>query len=191
MTVKISSAACLLLLCCLAAHAQDAKPEPRDPNSGIVYGKDHAYLIKAPDGWVLDNRSGVPNGIHAVFYPVGSSWNKTKVLMYVNGATKSDGDTLEKFIERDVAAYLKHSPDLKVADGEPPAVYDNRKVIAKRFSGDRAGSHEFVAYVEEDRVVVVIVLHARTLKDVDDALPAFRELVSSYRFITSSVVIIK
>lgn len=189
MPVKISFAACLLLLCCLAAHAQDAGPDSRDPNWGIVYGKDHAFGIKAPAGWVLDNRSGVPHGIHAVFYPVGSSWKESKAVMYVNGVVKpADDDTLEKFIERDVARFLKHSPDLKVADDEPPAVHDKRKVIAKRFSGVRAGGCEVVAYVEEEKVVVIIVLHARTQKDLEDALPAFRELASSYRFITSRVV---
>jgi hypothetical protein len=41
--------------------------------SGIVYGKDDAFAITAPDGWVLDNRAEQNNGLHAVFYPVGSS----------------------------------------------------------------------------------------------------------------------
>ena len=34
---------------------------------GIIFGKDHAYVLTAPKGWVLDNQSGVDQGIHAVF----------------------------------------------------------------------------------------------------------------------------
>jgi hypothetical protein len=142
-----------VLLCCLGARAQDAKPDSRGMNAGIVYGKDHAFAIKAPDGWVLDNQSGVRNGLHAVFYPEGGSWKESQAVMYVNGAGKSADDTLEKFIERDVAGYLKHSPGLKVVDDEALPVDGKERVLVKRFSGDRAGSYEAVAYVEESKVV--------------------------------------
>ena len=185
---RLSRAACLVLLCCLGARAQDAKPDSRDANAGIVYGKDHAFVIKAPDGWVLDNRSGVPQGLQAVFYPEGGSWKGSKAVMYVNGAAKPADDTLEKFVERDVAGYREHSPGLKVADDEALPVGGKERVLVKRFSGDRGGSYEAVAYVEESKVVVIIVLHARTPKDFDDALPAFRQLVSSYRFLSDKVV---
>jgi hypothetical protein len=188
MPAIILRAACLVLLCCLGARAQDAKTNSRDMNAGIVYGKDHAFAIKAPDGWVLDNQSGVRHGLHAVFYPEGSSWKESKAVMYVNGAGKSADDTLEKFIERDVAGYLKHSPGLKVLDDEALPVDGKERVLVKRFSGDRAGAFEAVAYVDESKVVVTIVLHARTLKDFDDAWPAFRKLVSSYHFLSDKVV---
>jgi hypothetical protein len=187
----ITHALCLLLLCGLGAAAQDAKPDSRDMNAGIVYGKDHAFAIKAPDGWMLDNQSGVRQGLQAVFYPEGGSWKESKAVMYVNGAGKSADDTLEKFVERDVAGYREHSPGLKVADDEALPVGGKEKVLVKRFSGDRGGSYEAVAYVEESKVVVTIVLHARTQKDFDDALPAFRQLVSSYRFLSDKVMVEK
>src|SRR4051812_22225217 len=40
--------------------------------SGLIYGEGHAFFFDAPRGWVLDNRSGVEHGSHAVFYPEGS-----------------------------------------------------------------------------------------------------------------------
>jgi hypothetical protein len=186
---RLSRAACLVLLCCLGARAQDAEPRPRDAaNAGIVYGKDHAFVIKAPDGWVLDNQSGVRQGLQAVFYPEGGSWKGSKAVMYVNGAGKSADDTLEKFIERDVAGYREHSPGLRVSDGEAPPLAGKERVIVKGFSGDRGGAFEAVAYVEESKVVVTLVLHARTPQDFADAMPAFRQLVSSYRFLSDKVV---
>jgi len=185
---RLSSAACLVLLCCLGARAQDAQPDSRGMNAGIVYGKDHVFAIKAPDGWVLDNQSGVRQGLQAVFYPEGGSWKESKAVMYVNGAGKSADDTLEKFVERDVAGYREQSPGLKVADDETLPVGGKEKVLVKRFSGDRGGSYEAVAYVEESKVVVIIALHARTREEFESALPAFRKLVSSYRFISDKVV---
>jgi hypothetical protein len=177
---------CLLLFCCLAAHAQDAKTDARDNNTGIVYGKNHVFAVTAPEGWVLDNKSGVGQGLHAVFYPVGSSWTESKAVMYVNAAPKSE--TLEKFIEGDVAEFRKNAPGLKVTDDETPTLAGKEKGVVKRFSDDESGSHEAVAYVEESKVVVMVVLTARTRKEFESALPAFRQLVSSYRFISDKVV---
>src|ERR1044072_256477 len=183
---RMLHALCLLVLCCVAAHAQEAKGDAPDKQTGLVYGKDHVFAVTAPEGWVLDNKSGVEQGIHAVFYPVGSNWRDSKAVMYVNTAAKSD--TLEKFIEGDVAGFRKDSPGLKVTDDEPLTVAGKERVIVKRFSDDQYGNHEAVAYVEESKVVVIIVFTARTKKDFEAALPAFRKLVSSYRFISGKVV---
>jgi len=40
--------------------------------NGLIYGKGHAFMVKAPTGWTLDNSAGVSHGLHAVFYPEGS-----------------------------------------------------------------------------------------------------------------------
>ena len=36
--------------------------------TGIIYGKNHVFSLTAPDGWVLDNTSGIKQGLYAVFY---------------------------------------------------------------------------------------------------------------------------
>lgn len=179
-------AVCLLALCALAAHAQDAKPDADDKNTGLVYGKDYAFAVTAPAGWFFDSESGIQQGLHAVFYPAGSSWKESQAVMYVNAAAKTD--TLEKFVEGDVANFRKGSPRLKVTDEESPAVAGRQRVVAKRFVEDQLGNFEAVAYVEESKVVVMLVLSARTQDEFDAALPAFRKLVSSYRFISDKVV---
>lgn len=182
-------AVCLLALCALAAHAQDAqdaKPDADDKQTGLVYGKDYAFAVTAPAGWVLDTESGIQQGLHAVFYPTGSSWKDGKAVMYVNAAARPD--TLEKFVEGDVANFRKGSPRLKVTDEETPALEGKQRVVAKRFVEDQLGNYEAVAYVEESKVVVILVLSARTQAEFDAALPAFRKLVSSYRFVSDKVV---
>jgi hypothetical protein len=183
------SALFILLLCCLAAHAQEGgkKDAAREPKTGMVYGKDLAFFITAPGGWVLDNESGVRQGLHAVFYPEGSSWQESKAVMYANAAPKGGADTLEKFIEGDVEKFRENSPALSVTDDAPLPVDGKERVLVRRFSGGNPPNFEAVAYVEEEKSVVMIVLSARTRKDFDDALPAFRRLVSSYRFLADKV----
>jgi hypothetical protein len=179
-------AACLLALCSLPAHAQDAKPGAEEKGAGLVFGKDYAFAVAAPEGWVFDSESGIQQGLHAVFYPVGSSWKEGQAVMYVNAAPRAE--TLEKFVEGEVANFRKGSPRLKVSDEEPPAVAGKQRVVAKRFVEDQLGNFEAVSYIEESKVVVIFVLSARTQGEFDAALPAFRKLVSSYRFISDKVV---
>jgi hypothetical protein len=68
-------------------------------NSGIIYGENHSYSLTAPDGWVLDNESGVNEGYFAVFYKKGESWAKGETVMYINtGAIgKKPIENLDKF----------------------------------------------------------------------------------------------
>src|SRR5688572_704559 len=130
-----------LMLLCGSAYAQE-KSE-KGGSSGIIYGENHAFTLTAPKGWVLDNTSGRSQGLQAVFYPEGSSWQKGAVVMYANVYQKRNvkEESLEKVIEGDVAEYNKRSAELKVIDAEPiPTVRDERvkdkKATIKYFTGD-------------------------------------------------------
>src|SRR5579871_3436427 len=83
------------------------KSSSDDMNAGIIYGTNHAYSLIAPKGWVLDNQSGISQGLYAVFYPKGSSWAKGSVVMYTNTGSKEEKgqETLQKMIDDDVANY--------------------------------------------------------------------------------------
>ena len=81
----------------------------KEIGGGIVYGDEHSFFIEAPTGWVLDNRSGVSQGSHAVFYPKGSSWSKAPAVMYVNTANKKKEGitTTQELIDIDLAKFKK------------------------------------------------------------------------------------
>jgi hypothetical protein len=70
---------------CFAASgfAQDQFP------GGIVYGPKAAFTIKAPEGWVLDNSSGVSQGLPCVLYPKGSTWQEAKTIVYAKIARRA------------------------------------------------------------------------------------------------------
>jgi len=152
--------------------------------AGIVYGADHAFAIRAPNGWVLDNTSGKNHGLCVVFYEEGKSWQGADVVLYANTASKrvEGQSTLEQLIEFDVAQFKSRAPHMRVTSA--PNI---RGAEVRHFIGDEYGNHEAVAYIDEELIVVMLVLSARTKEDFERAYPAFQELVESYQFLTSSV----
>jgi hypothetical protein len=155
--------------------------------SGIVYGKDHAFAISAPDGWVLDNRAEQNNGLRAVFYPVGSSWAQSKVVMYANVASKSEGQkTVDELIAYDTGQFRAKSPKLSVVELEAIQTKDGKAKVLK-FSGDQFKNTEAVAYIDSPKAVVMLVLTSRDYSGFEKTYPAFVTLVKSYKYFTSDV----
>jgi hypothetical protein len=152
-----------------------------------VYGKDHAFAITAPDGWVLDNRAEQNNGLHAVFYPVGSSWAKSAIVMYANSASKSQGqETVDELIAYDTGQFKTKSPKLSVVELKPIETKNGKAKVLK-FSGDQFRNTEAVAYIDSPKAVVMLVLTSRDNAGFETTYPAFVALVKSYSFFTSDV----
>jgi len=178
----ISLASVLALAGC--SHAPDTKDESADFRGGIVYGKRHAFAIAAPDGWVLDNSSGVSDGLHAVFYPEGSSWKDSTTVMYANGNDKQDVfDTLENFMESDAESFRKNDPDIEIVDKGTRKV-DGGVAHIKHFHGE---NYESVAYIDTEGAVIVIVMSSRTKEEFMKNYRAYLELLDSYLFLSNEV----
>jgi hypothetical protein len=155
--------------------------------AGIIYGKNHAFTISAPPGWVLDNNAEQNNGLCAVFYPAGSSWAKSSVVMYVNTALKGEGQqTREELITFDTQKFKAKAPNLSLTE-LPTIAMHTGSAIVKKFAGDQFNNFEAVAYIDAPNVVAMLVLTSRDEAGFLRAYPAFEKLVGSYRFLTSDV----
>ena len=156
---------------------------------GIVYGDEHSFLIEAPTGWVLDNRTGVSQGLHAVFYPKGSSWSKAPAVMYATTVNKKKEavTTPQQLIAIDLAKFKKTNPKIVMTEGRPLKTEDGKTALVRLFKGDQWGNIEGVAYIDEKAVVAILVLSSRNQAAFQEALPAFEKLVASYRFFTDDV----
>jgi hypothetical protein len=152
--------------------------------TGMVYGDSHAFFVTAPAGWVLDNRSGLRDGVHAAFYPQGSSWTDSPAVMYANGSTRSSGQTLDSFIADDIETFRSRSPQIRVKEGPSIKTKDGRVAVVRYFLGDRSGNYEAVAYITEKRAFVVLALSARSQDAYQRSLQSFQELVRNYTFIS-------
>jgi hypothetical protein len=126
-----------------------------------------------------------------VFYPVGSSWKDSEVVMYINTASKVGDPTLDGLIAGDLERQRQESPELRVQPGEAIALTDGTKATVNHLSGDRWGNHESIAYIEAPTVWVMVVLSSRDESAYTAALPAFNSLTRTYKFLTSQVDIKK
>src|SRR5205809_7985354 len=143
-----------LLLFCSPVSARETYP------GGIVYGPKAAFNITAPEGWVLDNESGVDQGMPCVLYPKGSSWSNAKTVMYAKIASTQFED-VNAFVAMAIKEMKKThgAPKEKIASGKTKDGHDyfiNEYPATKTYSQwDRVG------YVQLPHAVAYIVLSSR------------------------------
>jgi len=152
-----------------------------EEGGGIVYGAHFAFAVKAPKGWLFDNRSGVAQGLHAVAYRTGETFAKSDSLMYARGSNP-DPDaarTLEQFIAGDLADFRKNSSGVQTFAITPVELADGTQARVVGYRGDQWGNVEAVAYAEHAGAIYVLVLTTRSQARFDADLPAFLEFVRS------------
>lgn len=152
-----------------------------ESGTGTVLVADHLFSFTAPKGWIMDDRSGVAQGLYVVFYPVGQSWRDSPVMAYMRTYGKSDAiATIPQLVDNTIR--VNGSPDYRVAFLQAIELGPDRKAMIYHYSGDRRGTHEAIAYIEEQNSFNCLVLSARDRKEFDDSWEKFDEMVKSYSF---------
>jgi len=161
--------------------------------TGIIYGYNHAFSLTAPDGWVLDNKAGISQGLYAVFYRSGESWAKAETVMYANTASFEDNahKTLNQLINYDLENFKKNYLDIKIENAKDIIIKDNVIAKVKYLSGKSYGNFEAMAYIDAGKAGVMIILSSRTKNDFEKSINSFESLVKSYFFISDKVDIEK
>ncbi len=90
----------------LSAQAPDV---PETFPKGVVYGPKAAFAIAAPNGWVLDNKTGAADGLPCVLYPKDTTWQTAPVVMYAKIASTTHEDAKE-FIKVAIEHMTKERP---------------------------------------------------------------------------------
>ena len=177
----------IALLIALATFANSPqRAHESDMNGGIISGPGYAFILVAPDGWVLDFTSGRKEGVPVVLYKQGDSWSRARVVMYANPVMKTQGKTARGIIASDVTRYRKENPGIVVEDGDPIPVRNGQRLPVKVFRGTRFGDTELVAYADESSCVVMLVLSGAP-NEVRAAQSSFAALLKTYLFVTSDV----
>src|SRR5438046_3166731 len=103
----------LFLFVCASSIAQE------NNRGGIVYGPKAAFNISAPQGWVLDNESGVNQGQPCVLYPKGETWADARTVMYAKIAS-TEFEDVNAFVAKAIEGMkAKHGiPKEKIASGK-------------------------------------------------------------------------
>jgi len=148
-----------------------------------LFGADHAFYISVPKGWVLDNESGVRQGLHMVLYPVGYTWMNSPVIAYGRSVSKASNiHTIDDQVKLTIKDFKDNgSPDYRV-DGTDKITLSNGQVAhIYYFSGDQWGNYEAVGYIEEETSINFLVYHAKTKQVFEKTLPSFRAMLFSYK----------
>jgi hypothetical protein len=195
----LTSGTLILLAVVLQASAQQTPPSssaagggkgPND-NCGLLYGKDHALTFCAPGGWVLDNGIMNDQGIYAVFYPTGSNFQDAKdsgSFMYFNVVGKALDSTVAKMMADD-AEQVKHDVRAAVVVQADPIKIGEVSVPVLRFAPGAFDRYEAVAYIGEEKVLVMVVISSKNQDLFKRDYPAFVQLVQSYKYLSSNVTI--
>jgi len=174
----------LMLFCSLPLSSQEQKAskekeqyQPTEQGGGIVYADDLGIAVLAPKGWLFDSQSGVKQKLNCVMYPVGKTWSSADEVMYVNFSKLKEGQSLEAFIEADIAFFKEKAAGLKVEKDNTIKLKSGQEAQVRLFSGDQYGNYEAIAYVEAFGNVGMFVLSSRTKEGFERSLPAFKEVV--------------
>jgi hypothetical protein len=152
--------------------------------AALIFGERHALTVRAPEGWVLDTRSGQGQGLQAVFYPHGDRWAKSPAVMYCQVVARSkDIADMAAMIQYDQERFRSGSPSAVVTPGDSIAIPGGRRAPTRSFAGGARGTFEQVAYIEERSVIVLVVLSCRSSELLQRSVPVFRQLVGSYQFL--------
>src|SRR5437763_14310922 len=158
-STEMKTKICILALLALATLSP-CIPAQETFRGGVVYGSKAAFKIDAPGGWVLDNNSGVKQGLPCVLYPKDSSWADAKTIMYAKIASTEFEDVNEFVAWAIQGMKAKHgTPKEKIASGKTKDGHDyfiNEYPATKTYS-----QWERVGYVQLPQGVAFIVLTSR------------------------------
>jgi len=196
--MKILATGTLFLLAvALQTGAQQTSPSsnaggggkaPND-NCGLLYGKDHSLTFCAPDGWLLDNGIMNDQGIYAVFYPAGSNFQDAKdsgTYMYFNVVGKIPHETVAKMMAGDAEQVQHDAPAAVVVQSDPIKIGDV-SVPVLRFTPGAFDRYEAVAYIGQEKVLVMAIISSKNEDLFKKDYPAFVLLVQSYKWLSSNV----
>ncbi len=173
----------------------NAKPSPVGKPAGadraftLLYGDDHCFGLVPPQGWVIDDSSGMGSKIRVVLYPKGQKWSTSATVMYVNPIhqPRDQRKSLQQMIDQDVQAFLKQAPRGKVTSAPQVKTRAGKLAEVRLFAREGGDPQEAVAYVMEEDLAMLLVLSSREIGGVKSAMPAFREMVGSYQFVAASL----
>ncbi len=171
----------LLFVTSVAAHAQTAHEAAG--KAALIVGPTFALTVRAPQGWTLDSRAGKRQGLQAVLYPNGSSWEGSSTVMYLQVLGRDETHDRRAVIDADVENYRNGAPSALVSEQPEIVVTKGNPALVYRYAGGARGTVEETAYLDERTVVVLIVLSSRDTTTFRKSLDSFRDLVSSYSFL--------
>jgi hypothetical protein len=165
----------------LPAVSQQTKPKQGTTGKNhtvILQSEGGSFAIEGPKDWIADRKVGRRLGVCCVYYPKGS-WETAETIMYPNIVTKGPGrTTLQELMDSELAKFRKDNPGMSYVDGDIP--FNDRPAKVRYFHGVNQGSSEAVAYIDEEKIIALVVLSSKTERGLTEALPLLLGVLETY-----------
>jgi len=164
-----------LAIVCSSASAQTGA-------GGFVIGKDHAYLLEAPKGWVMDSGDAAKDKVGAVFHPANAHWPESGVIIYTDMLKKTKTlQTPANAMRADIALFQKEGSVIRPVK-KPSIKTEIGGLVGEvyHFGPDRRGQYDARAYFTYKAYIDYLVLTARDKATFERSLPAFEHVAHSY-----------
>jgi hypothetical protein len=175
-----------LVPCLIACSVVNARADQILEGFTVLKGDGYAFELKAPLGWVLDDKVGNDQGLNVVFYPEHSSWDKSDAVCFARVRSLDNHVTnIEEQVKDTVKAFHDNgNPKAEAKYIKTLTTQDASKAKIYYYNGDQFGNNEATAYIQVKGSIHFITLSARSSKAFRDALAAFDALVTSYEDLT-------
>ena len=173
-TLTLFSALQLFILCSAQISQQGQFP------AGIIYGTKAAYKIDAPKNWILDNKSGISQGLPCVLYVNGFTWENSPVIMYAKIAG-TNFDNMDSFIAFAIKEFKREDSNFYYKELKKGNI-DSTNYVIMDYRGGPYNSHERVVYIQMKKAVGYIVFSAQNRDDFIKYSDAIFEVVNSYKY---------
>ena len=95
-----------LVPCLFACCVVNARADQILEGFTVLKGDGYAFELKAPLGWVLDDKAGNDQGLNVVFYPEHASWDKSDAVCFARvRSLDSHMTNIEEQVKETVKAF--------------------------------------------------------------------------------------
>ncbi len=176
----------LLKICISIACLLVSIPSLEGGRTLRIRGLEYSFLVTEPAGWTIDVGSAIQVA-NFVMHPEGTQWREADVVAFSRFFPRSQDEDLEKFLQSELAGQEVLCPKLEISDLHlnlelNPETRSRPRVVAKTCDCP-GGKQEVVAFTEVTDYFVIFVLSARDEASISKALPTFRQLISSFRWL--------
>jgi len=93
---------------------------------GIIYGNDWAFMVSAPDGWIMDSKSLSQYNIFALFYENGKVLGGSTPIIYINTTVLANNtdDEMKIFISWDLENHNKNNSKIIMLNNKLEGITD-------------------------------------------------------------------
>lgn len=160
------------------------KPAFASGEEAYIYGNNHCFYFKTPQGWIADPQAGADQGVPFIFYPAGSTWSSATTVIYAKIADKApDLEEPKDQVAMTIRQFHTEgdSPNSKAQKVGAIESQSGDKGEMYMFTGDKWGNTELVAYFNGKNTINFFVMTSRNEKDLQKNREALEELARSYR----------